>query len=47
VIGVIPIGGPLDIGLEHVIELEEGENPLITKPYRHTNNFRDEIKKVI
>jgi hypothetical protein len=47
VFGSIPIGGPLDIGFEHVIELEEGENPLITTPYRHPNNFRDEIKKVI
>jgi hypothetical protein len=35
VFGPIPPGAPLDRGFEHIIELEEGVEPVITTPYRH------------
>jgi hypothetical protein len=38
---------PPDRGFEHVIDLEEGENPMITTPYSHPKKFKDEIKKVM
>jgi hypothetical protein len=47
VFGQIPSGIPPDRGFEHTIELEEGEKPMITTPYRHPNKFKDEIEKAI
>ena len=35
VFGGIPLGRPPDIGFEHLIELEEGVQAVITTPYRH------------
>jgi hypothetical protein len=32
---------------KHVIELEEGGNPVITTPYRHPKKFKDKNKKAI
>jgi hypothetical protein len=43
----LPTGRPPDKGLEHVIELEEGLNPVITTPYKHPKRFKDETKKAI
>jgi hypothetical protein len=47
VFGPLPAGRPPDKGFEHVIELEEGENPMITTPYMHPKKFKDEIEKAI
>jgi hypothetical protein len=43
----IPPGDPPDRGFEHIIELEEGEKPIIATPYRHPKRYKDEIEKVI
>jgi hypothetical protein len=43
----LPTGRPLDRGFEHVIELEEGSNPMITTPYRNPKRFKEEIEKAI
>jgi hypothetical protein len=43
----LPVGRPPDRGFEHVIELEEGSNPIITTPYRNPKRFKDEIEKAI
>jgi hypothetical protein len=43
----IPPGAPPDRGFEHIIELEEGEKPVITTPYRHPKKYNDEIEKAI
>ena len=43
----LPIGRPLERGFEHVIELEEGSNPMITTPYRHLKRFKEKIEKAI
>ena len=45
VFGPIPPGVPLDRGFEHIIELEEGEKPVITMPYIHPKKYKDEIEK--
>jgi transposase InsO family protein len=47
VFGPIPPGVPPDRGFEHIIELEEGEKPVITMPYRHPKKYKDEIEKAI
>jgi hypothetical protein len=47
VFGPIPPGVPPDRGFVHIIDLEEGEKPVITMPYRHPNKYKDEIKKAI
>jgi hypothetical protein len=47
VFGPIPPGVPPDKGFEHIIELEEGEKPIITTPYRHPKKYRDDIEKAI
>jgi hypothetical protein len=47
VFGSIPLGVPLDRGFEHIIELEVGDKPFITTPYRHPNKYKDEIEKAI
>jgi hypothetical protein len=39
----IPPRAPPDRGFEHIIELEEGEKPVITTPYRHPKKYKDEI----
>jgi hypothetical protein len=41
------IGRPPNSGLEHVIELEEGSKPMITTPYRHMKNFKEEVENSI
>jgi hypothetical protein len=43
----LPARRPPDKGFEHVIELEEGLNLVITTPYRHPKRFKDKIKKSI
>jgi len=43
----LPTGRPPEKGIEHVIELEEGLNPVITTPYKHPKRFKDETKKAI
>jgi hypothetical protein len=43
----IPPGIPLDRGFEHIIELEEGLQEVITNPYRHPKVYKDEIEKNI
>jgi hypothetical protein len=35
------------MGSKHVIEIEEGANPVITTPYRNPKKFKDEIEKAI
>jgi hypothetical protein len=35
VFGPILLGVPPDRGFEHIIELEMGDKPVITTPYRH------------
>ena len=45
--GLIPLGKPLDMGFEHIIELEEGAKLVITTPYSHPKKFKDEIEKAI
>jgi hypothetical protein len=47
VITPIPPGVPPDRGFEHIIELEGGEKPVITMPYRHLKKYKDEIEKAI
>jgi hypothetical protein len=47
VFGPIPPRRPLDRGLEHTIDLEAGETPVITAPFRHPKRFKDEIEKAI
>jgi hypothetical protein len=47
VFGPILPGVPPDRGFEHIIELEEGENPVITMPYRHPKKCKDKIEKAI
>jgi hypothetical protein len=47
VFGLIPPGSPPERGFEHTIEMEEGEKPMITSPYRHPRRFKDEIEKEI
>jgi hypothetical protein len=42
----LPVVRPPDRGFEHVIESEEGEKPMITTPYKHLNNFKDEIETI-
>jgi hypothetical protein len=44
---LIPLGAPPDRGFEHIIELEEGEKPIITTPYRHPKKYKDKIEKAI
>jgi hypothetical protein len=43
----IPLGLPPKRGFEHTIELEEGAKPIITTPYRHPHEFKEEIEKII
>jgi hypothetical protein len=43
----IPPGISLDKGFEHIIELEEGVQVVITNPYRHPKVYKDEIEKTI
>jgi hypothetical protein len=47
VFGPIPPGVPPDRGFEHIIELEVGAKPVITTPYRHPKNYKDQIEKAI
>jgi hypothetical protein len=47
VFGDIPPGVPPDRGFEHVIELEEGVQAVITNPYHHPKTYKDEIEKTI
>ena len=43
----LPAGRPPDRGFEHIIELEEGTQAIITTPYRHPKRYKDEIEKMI
>ena len=43
----IPPCRPLDRGIEHIIELEEGAKPIMITPYRHPKRLKDEIEKTI
>jgi hypothetical protein len=43
----IPPGEPPDRGFEHIIELEEGEKPIITTPYRNPKKCKYKIEKDI
>ena len=36
-----------DKGFEHIIELEEGTQAVITTPYRHPKRYKDEIESTI
>jgi hypothetical protein len=47
VFGPIPPGVPPDRGFEHIIELEAGDKPVITTPYRHPKKYKDKIEKAI
>ena len=43
----LPVSRPPDRGFEHIIELEEGTEAVITTPYRHPKRYKDEIEKTI
>ena len=43
----LPSGRLPDRGFEHIIELEEGTQAVITTPYRHPKRYKDEIEKTI
>jgi hypothetical protein len=43
----LSVGIPPNRGFEHVIELEEGSNPIISTPYMHPKIFKEEIGKAI
>ena len=43
----LPSGRPPDRGFEHIIELQEGTQAVITTPYRHPKRYKDEIEKTI
>ena len=40
VFGDLPAGQPPDRGFEHIIELEEGTQAVITTPYRHPRGIK-------
>ena len=43
----LPTSRPPDRGFEHIIELEEGTQAVITTPYRHSKRYKDEIESTI
>ncbi|XP_059068585.1 uncharacterized protein LOC131859077 [Cryptomeria japonica] len=43
----IPPARPPNRGIENIIELEEGTNPMIVTPYRHPKRLKDKIEKTI
>ena len=43
----LPAGRPPDRGFEHINELEEGTQAVITTPYRHPKRYKDEIESTI
>ena len=45
--GTYQASRPPDRGFEHIIELEEGTQAVITTPYRHPKRYKDEIEKTI
>ena len=47
VFGYLPPGRSPDRGVEHIIELEIGTQPIKIHPYRHTKRIRDEIEEAI
>lgn len=47
VFSYIPLGRPLDRGFEHVMELEEGVQMVITSTYWHPKVYNDDIEKAI
>ena len=47
VFGDLLAGRPPDRGFEHIIELEEGTQAVITTPYRHPERYKDEIESTI
>ena len=47
VFGDLPAGRPPDSGFEHIIQLEEGTQAVITTPYTHPKRYKDEIESTI
>ena len=47
VLGDLPPGRPPDIGVEHIIELEIGTQPMKMHPYRNPKMIQDEIGEAI
>ena len=47
VFGDLPPGIPPDIGVEHIIELEIGAQPIKLHPYRHPKRIQYEIEEAI
>ena len=43
----LPAGRLPGRSFEHIIELEEGTQEVITTPYRHPKRYKDEIEKTI
>ena len=43
----LPVGRQLDRGFEHIIELEEGTQAVITTPYKNPKRYKNEIEKTI
>ena len=47
VFGDLPPGRPPDRGVEHIIELDIGTQPIKMYPYRHPKRIQDDIKEAI
>ena len=47
VFGDLPLGRPLGRGVEHIIELDIGTQPIQMNPYRHPKRIRDDIEEAI
>ena len=47
VFGDLPPRRPPDRGVEHIIELEIGTQPIKMHPYRHPKRILDEIEEAI
>ena len=43
----LPQGKPPDRGVDHIIELEIGTQPIKMNPYRHPKGIRDDIEEAI
>jgi len=47
IFGEMPRGLPPSRGFEHIIELEQGEKPIMITPYQYPKIYKDEIEKTI
>ena len=47
VFGYLPPGRPPNRGVEHIVELEIGTQPIKMHPYRHPKRIQDEIEDAI